>query len=317
MMYPSNKGNKDYYRSFLKTDRAVLLIAMLIAALAWGISKLSREYVYTKDMDVKYLLPDNYTFSSIPHGKVTAQIEGTGWSLIRFMWSHKMDSIEIELVDKNEQINASLAVRNMLLQAGFDQLVVSAVYPDGLRPSLSEKIRKKVVVVLVGRPVISPNFIRRGYIQILPDSIEVSGPRELVAPFESWPTDTLNLLPLRKSRYMTIFLQSSPNPLVTIFPNSVQLVMEVEPITEKQLNIPIEVPDSLKGRIKIFPDEATVTITAGISRYDELNPSLFSITANADIHASGTFCEVTLQKHPDFVQTVQFLPKEVEFFILN
>ncbi len=88
----------------------------------------------------------------------------------------------------------------------------------------------------------------------------------------------------------------------------------MEKFTEKTLSVPIEVlnlPDSLS--LKTFPHVVQVTCQVGLSNFEKLQPSMFSVVVDYKeaIGGQSKKLRVDLVRQPDFIQSVKFSPRSL------
>ena len=121
-------------------------------------------------------------------------------------------------------------------------------------------------------------FHLKSPLQSKPDSITITGPVSIIEPIIEWESEAFKLLNMRSSISKSLKLQLPP-PILKLSQQDVVVAIDIEPLTEKVLYVPILVrnaPDSLK----IFPDKVTVTCKIGLSKYDQLKYTDFSVEAD-------------------------------------
>lgn len=111
---------------------------------------------------------------------------------------------------------------------------------------------------------------------------------------------------------VTLSLITHPNSNISLSTNKIKCTARVEQITEKRIEVPIEVlnaPDSLL--LVILPKSIEVTCQVGLSDYDRVETTDFR--AIVDFASIDLFKErsirILLREQPQFVKQVHYAPK--------
>lgn len=303
----------------LRKDRTELLICFGIAAVFWVMVKLSQDYPTHWKFSFEYVLPEDQAFIEKPPDVIDATITGSGWKLMYFSLFHRhrplvfdLQKLPISVLERRLVIDR---IQTVLGEAGLEVADINLEYtPIRLGP----KGARKVPIKLRYHIGLAPQHQFVNPITLMPDSVLVTGPVTLLDSLRFWPTDTGQIGPLKANHFQTLPLAANPDQVLDLGVKETELKVEVEPVVEKTIYfVPVLVthaPDS----IRIFPASVTVYCVVGMSMFNALDPSDFTVEADLSgmiPHSDQNTVLLNLTCAPDYVKNVRFSPQSVEFFI--
>ena len=301
-------------RKFFPSDRFGIGICLAISLVAWFLTKMSKEYLDEHDFNVRYEIPDHLTLEQLPVDQLSTELRAKGWAFLRMALTRKEDTLLLETGEYLQQnISSRLALANHLRDQVTDQIEIRSITPEQLSFKLVEKANKRVPVALYESLPLDGQHQLRDVYTFEPDSITIYGPEGVIRDVDFWPL-RYEGGPLNADTQVSIPLKPTENG-ITFNTTHVMLVVPVEQITEKEIYVPIVLTDSLANKVQIFPDEALVRCTVGLSRFDEVTSSLFDVVASPN--GSSSIYQVSVLKKPTFVELVSFSPRQVEAFRIH
>jgi hypothetical protein len=305
------------FRFTMGRERAILLICMGIALLFWMFVKLSKTYQTSRMVPLEYRLPLGMQFREPPPSGLEATFSGSGWDLMMNYVFQRGKVVVFELpamlrqeIERPEIINKieeSLAIKVIDLSRNYLLLL------------LDSTASKTVKVVLDAEISFAQDFNYRGAVQLMPDSVTVFGSISLLDQVASLHTEHLTLKNLETdvSRELKIL---NPNPgLLRISEEKTNVYIPVEQYTEKSFFIPIQMVN-MQDSIAVIPSSAEIKCVVGLSHYDNLDESDFAIEANFEnvlnFQKQNTV-PLTLTRQPDWVRSVEYFPKAVQYLIIQ
>jgi len=287
----------------------------LVATIGWFLTKMSKTYVHRFSFQIEYQLPANYTFDRLPPSVVEAEIQAQGWTLMTIF--RKMGDRSLIADAKTISDNAlgtKVFLREALSAITSNDWIIIDSDPVQLNFSLVERASKKVPVELFGEINLNPQYQLKNPIQYEPDSILIYGPEDQLSEIHSWNTTPISMDNISKDFTMTLPLEFS-NAVIGTDTKSTEITVTVDQLTEREIYIPISIPNTLDQSISIFPDQVLVTVNLGLSKYDQLSGEGFKAIV---IQRSGLhFLEVEVTEVPSFATYVTHEPKTVDFFKSN
>lgn len=318
-MQPRIKIKNKIFQLQPRKDRAILMICIGIAFVFWFLVKLSQTFTTEKEIQFDLNIPEEKTFVMLPPVDMEVEIEGTGWDLLVEYFATAKLSLIYDLTG-SDQLNRSRGqLRSDILRSlSSDDLRIKEVNHESLHLVLEDKLSKKVPIILNKELAFGPEHQLQKEVNLLPDSLTLSGPASMIADITQWETEPL----IMKNLNATI----SPKVLLVRPAREIQLDISettaeivVEQFTEKSIFVPLMVknaPDS----IKIFPETIKLSCIVGLSKYNDVSIGDFIVEVdlkNIPISESRNTVPIVLTKYPDYVKNVQFSPKSAEFFILK
>jgi hypothetical protein len=206
-----------------------------------------------------------------------------------------------------------------LLAEELNQVKILDITPDTLFFRFTDNITRKVAVTPVikhHQKLYQKQFMQNGDIIVIPDSVMISGPGNLVNAINSVSTEALDFSDLSDTVSAECLLM--PTKLITYSIQKVKVTIPVDRFTEVEVNFPIKpvnVPDSLE--MIAIPGQVKITYRVCLSNYRKLinNPLLPKIDYFDIQKTDVQRLRVFLSDTPRIVSNVRFSPQETEFLI--
>ncbi|RMF10081.1 MAG: hypothetical protein D6762_02320 [Candidatus Neomarinimicrobiota bacterium] len=298
----------------LKRQNWILRIgAFGLAVVLWLFVVSGNEYVWvlTVPLEVRNLSVRKALREEVPQ---TAQVrfKGSGRSLFKayllkdvyedFKLVIDLERISEEydfyLNDYYEQFPSKVVI-----PPGLDIQYVEVVYPNEIHISLDDVLTKTVPVRprLVVWP--APGYVQVGDLSFRPRSVDIAGPKNLVASIQYVETERDTLDQARDKIRKNLRLKSL-GTLIQFSRQTISCTVDVQAISERIIpEIPVEVVDVTPGlRVFVNPRTVSLTIVGGVEYIASLKPE--------DIHASISFQQVWDPKR-QFYQPEITVPEEV------
>ncbi len=312
----------------VRQDKNVVmfLIFLVISTGFWFLNALRKDYTATLTYPVRLInIPSNKMIPDDFNREINVKVRAGGFDIMRYRLSNSFlpltfDVSRMKPVEKGGREGAFVLTHNEStrivgqLSQGM-QLVELA--PDTLFVPLITRVTRKVPVVLQSQMSFQQQYTQSGPWVIAPDSVEVSGLEGVVDTVSFIPTTLLSLKELADTIQTSVLLDL-PKGVSGSF-RKVSVMIPVEPFTELNLKVPIEIqglPDSL--RIKTFPSEVQISFHVGVSNFGKITRSQFKALVDVSpvfMANPPTRLKVNLAIIPDGVKAVKFSPIFVEYLL--
>ena len=308
-----------------KKNASVFSFFLVLSVIFWFINALSKDYVSTINYPVRYSdIPTGKTLIGDSPDYLSLRISSHGYTILRYKLSSKYIPISfsvssfslnrVNATDSAFYIQTRYAREHLGAQLSPD-IQILEIKPDTLYFRFASIVNKKLPVV--ANIIVEPDrqMIIKGSPMTDPDSVLVSGPDFILDTLNAIYTRFRNLGIISQTTERQIDLEK-PQQL-TLNQNRVKLIISIERFTEKTVAVPIEVinlPDSVK--LITFPSVVEINCQVGLSNFPKVQPAMFraSVDFNETLAGTGNLT-VSLTKQPDFVRSVRFSPKTLEFLI--
>ena len=293
---------------------------LLVSFIIWLMITLSGNYVSDIRMQLAYdNVPEEKLLLGDPDTYIDASVYASGYRLLNYKIFR--ESLTLDVASFNEGSQRFFLTRAEMENSMKDQmdgLEVRRIFKDTLWLTLGENKFKKVRVV----PDLTINFQEdhefSESLTVIPDSIEVRGPEDLVRGIDSLVTAKLVLRSLKDDfeKEVMVLLPDSLNRL-QLDQDKVQIFGKVARYSEKILEVPLvveNVPDGVS--VKTFPGSIRILCKANIEDLKRLVPSGFRVVC--DYNEAGNnpaFLLPRVEEKPSFVKTVTLLDTKVEYLL--
>jgi hypothetical protein len=316
-----------YSSPFLQRRRFItFLFFLVLSVLFWFIRALDEQYESRVDYPVRYInFPENKVLvGDVPY-KLHLTVRAKGFSILRSKLN--LDLIPLRFNVSSFSLNSTggdnfyIVTETVkdVLSAELKDMSILDIAPDTLFFKLTGISVKKVAVIPVlglHDKFFQQQFMLNGKIELIPDSIIISGPANIVDSIHHIATEHLRYLNLSDTVKDVINLRQID--LVTFSQQEVTATIPVDRFTEVEDMIqvlPVNVPDSLN--MIAIPGQVTITYRICISNYNRIvnNPLTPSIDYQAIRDKNLQRLTVFLIDTPAYISNLQFSPKVTEFLI--
>ncbi|TVZ14450.1 CdaR family protein [Maribacter sp. MAR_2009_72] len=313
----------EWIRTGLKKRKVkVFLLFLICASLAWFINKLSQTYTSNTTFYVNYInVPSKYLLANSPKEEIQVRLTAAGFQFLGYHLKPKHITLDVsKMVEKDslyyltsDQIRIQLEdqLNNYSTLTDFDS---DLIYFD-----FTSLETKKVPVIAMLDITYATNHILEGKIGILPDSIELTGPKSKIDTINTLKTELLQLNNIISTFSEQVALKL-PQDLegINFSATNVQIKGKVVKFSEQVMEIPVTVINVPEGvKVRTFPEIVQVRCQGTIQDLKELETNDFMVVADYLKVADETEnrLAITLERYPKTLHNAQMNANEVEFIL--
>lgn len=319
------KSKVVVYRKLYGHKILVFLFFVLISSVIWFFSALGRNYVTSITFPVKYnnFPSDKVLVNELPN-KLSIKIQSIGSTILSYKMRIGVRPVIFDVSSflKGEEGNSSefYLLTSRTRQEIQDQLPTNIsvvdIEPDTIYFQLTDVVTKNVKVIPDLEINFQQQYMQKGSRILIPDSVTVSGPQVIVDTVEYVTTKTRIIRNINDTVRTNLELVKVPK--VKYSHSNVELIINAEKYTEAEIIVPVQVenlPDSLE--MKIFPKTVTINYKVGLSDFGKIYPNMFEIALdyNDAIQNLNRKADISLLAYPEYVSSINYFPKTVEFVI--
>jgi len=275
------------YKGFRSNNRlTAFLVCLLIAAICWIFTSLSKSYTGSFVFDLRYRnLPFQKNITNELPTKIAVEMEARGFDLIAYSFRQKLDHID---VDVGAMISSANPARNSLLIQSRSlisaevmgmkpEMSIRHINPEFITFDFSQKFRKKVPVL----PDVSVSYKKQFYGPfhwiVKPDSVEIAGSQELIGKIKGIHTEHLEVTNLDHKAIIPVRMKDLRLTGMEIAPSTVWVYFPVEELGEEVLEVPVEMVNGPAENMLLIPDRVMVTYQAPLRLIDQINTEEFRV----------------------------------------
>ena len=311
---------------YWRNQHVLLFVFFLfLSSTFWFLNSMRKIYTTTISYPVKFEnLPDDKLISGDLPESINLVVRGTGFILMRYKFTNKFLSFPFDF-KKMKRFSHGHRKGAYLLTNDYEQRISAElnkeielldIEPDTFFIGLMNKKMKVLPVKLEMDVNYLESYHQSGPIIIKPETVEASGPDIVI--------DTLTQIHTVKSIFNNVNDTIKKNvrletlDKVEFSENKVEVTVPVESFTESKFKIPILVTGLPENYIiKTFPSEIDLSCLVAISQFEKVNEEQFiAIVDVSDINLEKqSRLKVKLTASPDFVYSINYEPKFVDFLI--
>ena len=301
----------------------MFLFFLAVASVLWFLSKFSKEFTATVEAEIHYInLPKKVLLSENNFKKVSFDLTTSGFDFLYYKINDPVVTIDLSNYYKKEnkdivipksdfiklittQLKKNIAVRNVSINTMVIHL---------------EKLASKKVKVLLSEEI----QFEKGYkslkgFEIVPDSIEISGPLEIIDTIKNVETELVKLKSVKEniSKQLKLIIPNENN--ITFSHDKVDLIIKIEEFTQKTVSLPIIVKNlPNKINLKTIPEIMELTFDVSMNRFNAISEKDFTIICDYNKrNEEGNFMIPQLLKQPDSILNIEFQVSKIDYLIFK
>jgi YbbR domain-containing protein len=321
---------KQYFnKEKIKADKKLVIYAFFVgvATIFWFLNALSKEYTTTVSYPVNYMnFPKEKVLTNELPSQLTLQVKAFGFDLLRYKLSTSFLPISFDVnsftdsrAEKNNVSKLLLPTRqlkNRISRQLSSEINLLNISPDTLVFRFSKIVRRKVPVRAQLKLGFEKQFMLGDTVQLVPDSVTISGASVLVDTVKEVWTRLLNFPKLDRTMKRNIALKKIDG--LEYSNKRITVKIPVEQFTEAEKNVPITVenlPDSLQ--LRVFPDRIKISYLVGLSKYETIREDQFRAVVDfrETNSTKGNRLKVRIVQMPLDVRNLRFSPQAIEYII--
>lgn len=333
LAYIKNKEMENSIRLYAKKALRVIkgpnfrtfIIFLCISFFIWVIERLRENYTIEMTYHIScHDVPDEYVVDTEDTEAIHATVSGEGMALLMLPTERKRSiGVDISKMRKtviNGQTMAILIPRKYtheVAQSLPDHIALEHIEADTVYIPLLTKVRKMLPVIVRDNITLETQHMLSGPRELTPDSVWVYGTNDKVDTMKAVYTKPMQPTTLHDS--IRLSLEFDMPRGVEASALGAQVSYPVEPYTEKVINVPITAINTPSGyAFKAFPQTATVTISLGLSQYDQVTANDIDIIADLQdvkIGSNQQKIKIRLAEYPSYIRTISYSPLFVEYLL--
>ena len=256
----------------------IAIFSTLFAVALW--LSITMGYEYQTAVSVPLVLenikPNRSLAKAVPPA-VSVKVHASGWQLVGLYFVPDVRYV-LDLSDISNRfsfVTSKDIMERLKLPQGIHTVDIK---PDTIVVVLDDKIKKTVPV----EPVVTMTF-REGYgvvgdITSIPDSITLTGAKDLLDKIDRWQTDPLIFPNLKSDVNTRVGVSDTMSYGITPFPAAVAVQIDIQPIAEKSFKgIPVEVNQVPGNRVVVLiPPKIDIIVRGGIEQVAAVEQKDFS-----------------------------------------
>jgi len=310
--------------SLKRNNVKTFLFFLAFTSVLWLFIQFSKNYTQEIAVAIQYInVPKDRILHEGSDQTLKLTLNGNGFRLIKHTWSIPEMQFDITnaiqtkqgdyyyYIDKTDpSIKEKLKFKGNIL----------AVQKDTLKVQLDVNLEKKIPLLVSKKITYVPGYGSDKGVELLPDSITVSGPERIIDTINYIFTEDLKLEDVNTNykTKLSVKVDSLPST-VKVIPKEVAATIVVSKFTEGSQEIPITLKNIPEGKeIKIFPKEVKVVYRVGLESYNEISPRDFKVIADYNkVSEDSSFLILELIDSPTSIHDLRLQDKQVQFVILN
>jgi hypothetical protein len=285
----SGEKHKQIQELELKRKVAVFLFFLAISTVFWFLNALNSEYETSISFRTEFSdLPSGKTLPTLSDENLTLNIKAYGFDILAMKLSEispfQINIAKYGIFPKAPSDSSSMYIlTDNLINSVQDQIGtkirIRKISPDTVFFNFSKTITKKLPIFNAAELIPAPLYLLSGQIKCEPESIRVTGTKEVFENIRQISVKGKVFSNLRDNFEQEVELL--PIDGLTYSEQKVRITAEFEQYTEEEFSVPITIlnlPDNVN--IRTFPEKIKVSFKIPLSRFNDIKASMFVFTAD-------------------------------------
>lgn len=308
-----------------KNKRSVFtfLIFLAISTMLWLLAKLSEDYSTQASFSIQFEEVPADKWVSSPDLTAKVSLNTDGFHTLRYKMvrePNRVITIPLDEVPYHQENGNMYSFSSQYVAERIAKLLKinasDVVMNDALMYFNMDVLKSKVVPVAFQSDI---KTLRQygvyGIPTLDPPVITIYGPQEVIDTVKAVKTNKVSKINVSQDFSETVGLDLLGGKIHTNV-KEVTVEVKVEKFTEKDIEVPIKVADSLKMRF--FPENMKVKCLVAIKDYASIEPEDFSVAVDRhQLEALQPLLDVRLASWPQYVQVLSTSPDKVEYLIVQ
>jgi len=299
------------------------IVFLFLASVFWMLTKFSKQDVASVGATISYVnIPQGYMLDENTIQDFSFNVNATRFEFLGYVF--KKLSIKIDVGAYFNETTKTARVDG----AALEKLILNQVVDDGFVTQLSlpelmitlEPLSFKKVPIL-GQVSISYDvgFDAMGPLQIKPDSVTITGSKQLLDTIVSITTTPIELSDISASFRQVISVESISNSTATISPKTVTISQNVSEFSQKILMVPVTIINQpSQGNFKLLPASIRVAFNVPVDRFNEITLEDFTIICDYNSRdREDNFLIPVVQQMPANITGVEMETKKIDLLIFK
>ena len=314
---------KTFKNPFKNSKLKAFIVFLFLASVFWMLTKFSKQDVASVGATISYVnIPQGYMLDENTIQDFSFNVNATRFEFLGYVF--KKLSIKIDVGAYFNETTKTARVDG----AALEKLILNQVVDDGFVTQLSlpelmitlEPLSFKKVPIL-GQVSISYDvgFDAMGPLQIKPDSVTITGSKQLLDTIVSITTTPLELFDISASFRQVISVESISNSTATISPKTVTISQNVSEFSQKILMVPVTmINQPSQGNFKLLPASIRVAFNVPVDRFNEITLEDFTIICDYNSRdREDNFLIPVVQQMPANITGVEMETKKIDLLIFK
>ena len=278
---------------------------ILISAVFWFLLKLSKPYAITRKMPVTYVYAGERLPDSIFTDTLVFDLKGSGWKLLQWEWEHRR--WELPYTENGTKHSSLQEI------FGFSK---GNTPVKGIKLIKNKKrkefiIRKLPVRLLLQRQEIGGRGL--DVKKLIPSDVLAWGRSKTVKRLKYIPTKDVGWDELEHRSVKELAL--NPPKGIVVFPGKIKFTYHLQAFTRENTDITPEVPDSLSGRLVLFPSKVHIEYKRWVDA--KQRTGRWKVVAVPVRNGQNLYFRPVIKSKPSSVFDVQLSPEKFDYLIKN
>lgn len=296
-------------------------IALLFALFFWFLIKLSKEYKTIISFPVEYVnIPQDKLIQEAPLKEIEIQVKASGFRLFGLSLVNKTLTLDARKLQRKSLTDYYFVSSNHLIDIQnqlSSKYVLDQIVQDTIRLNIGQLTSKKIPVIGDFDLSYKLGYHLTKSIEITPDSILISGPKEQVDTLQYLMLQPLVLKDVSESIDTKLSVKEVAST-IKFTQKEVTVKGEIDRFTEGNFNVNFEIINLPKNtNVNTFPTTVNVVYQVGLNNFNKINASSFTIVCDYQ-HSIDNGLNYLIPKvisKPETITSVKVIPNKIEFLI--
>lgn len=301
----------------------VFLFFLLLSFIFWMLARSTRQNSTRLEVGLDYVnVPENTIVGQQAPSSIDVELKTTGFQYLIYKIKPPRLNINLALYASAEDTLVTIGkdeVRQMIVSELSQEGELRYLTGDDLLIPLDQIVRRRIPVLADLQINYEQGFSPVGEALIVPDSVTLTGPRNLINAIESISTQPIQGeavstdLQLETQLILPEGIQNDlSSETVSVQLNVSEFIRKEIQLTPQIINLPEET------EIRLIPETVTISFDVSVDQFNSVGPDVFEVVCDfGERNDQENFMIPRIITYPDFLQRVELEDKKIDYLIFK
>ncbi len=309
---------------------SVFIICFVVALFFWFLNSMSSIREGTIQIPLNYIhQPVSYRQIKQLPSYITLYIKASGFSFLGQTISDKNQTADVDVssivnhsLDSgiySAGISSKMILKN-LIESLPEEVTVSKTEPDSVSFAFIKNYSKKVEVRLSLNLKLKKQYIQDRKIIIQPDSIEISGPENILQQYSFVETNKISFADASKDLFFSASVINRDTANIFMPHNKVWVLVPINEFTDEIISVAIEKPLTVNYPVAIIPSKVDIVYRTSLRNHKMIRKKNIKAEVNnpeAALEEKKEKLDVIVTGLPATAKLISVKPDRVNYYFIE
>lgn len=311
---------RDFLFGTFNREFLIFLFFLVLSAGYWLMLVLNDSMERDLEIPVQLVgVPQSVVVTSDTAATVRVTVRDKGYTMMYYYYGERISTVKVPFTDyvreSNKCVLSNAELQKLVRLQLYSSTRIVTCNPNKIEFMFSYGKPKRVPVKLAGVVRASDQYYVAN-VRFEPEYVNVFSSKKQLDSIVAAYTENVNLKDIKDTMRVMVDLKRIKNSKVV--PSRVTMIVQPDIFVEATITVPVTPVHFPPGALlRTFPSSVEVHYVVGASKYKEIDPSQFVVTADYESTQGGSLdkCQLKLTQSPREAHTPRLAVQQVDYLL--